>query len=38
MLVCERCGCGCHTYCSGLGMEVPEGDWFCPHCAACLAE
>jgi len=33
-LLCDGVGCqkGCHTYCDGLGMVVPEEDWYCKDC------
>ncbi|KAK1317034.1 hypothetical protein QJS10_CPA05g00297 [Acorus calamus] len=32
MLLCDICDSSAHTYCVGLGREVPEGDWFCSGC------
>jgi len=32
ILLCDSCDRGYHTYCCGLGLEVPEGDWFCEVC------
>ncbi|CAL9105722.1 unnamed protein product [Musa acuminata var. zebrina] len=32
LLLCDLCDSGSHTYCSGLGTIVPEGDWYCPDC------
>ena len=32
-LLCDGCE-GCfHTFCLGLGSDVPEGQWYCPDCA-----
>lgn len=31
-LLCDRCNGCCHTFCLGLGMKVPDGEWFCPQC------
>jgi PHD-finger len=33
LLLCELCSSSCHTYCVGLGADIPEGEWFCPDCA-----
>ncbi|KAF8037482.1 hypothetical protein BT93_B0392 [Corymbia citriodora subsp. variegata] len=33
LLLCELCDSAFHTYCMGLGVTVPEGDWFCHDCA-----
>ncbi|KAL3748666.1 hypothetical protein ACJRO7_009839 [Eucalyptus globulus] len=33
LLLCELCNSASHTYCVGLGVTVPEGDWFCHDCA-----
>ncbi|KAL3632734.1 hypothetical protein CASFOL_025718 [Castilleja foliolosa] len=32
MLLCDLCDSPAHTYCVGLGREVPEGSWFCDGC------
>ncbi|MQM19690.1 hypothetical protein Taro_052698 [Colocasia esculenta] len=32
MLLCDICDSPAHTYCVGLGMEVPEGNWYCDGC------
>lgn len=32
MLLCDICDSPAHTYCVGLGREVPSGDWFCEGC------
>ncbi|VFR01725.1 unnamed protein product [Cuscuta campestris] len=32
MLLCDICDSPAHTYCVGLGYEVPEGDWYCESC------
>lgn len=32
MLLCDLCDSAAHTYCVGLGTNVPEGDWFCHDC------
>ncbi|KAJ8500336.1 hypothetical protein OPV22_010888 [Ensete ventricosum] len=32
LLLCDLCDSGSHTYCSGLGTTIPEGDWYCPDC------
>ncbi|KAG8079242.1 hypothetical protein GUJ93_ZPchr0007g3747, partial [Zizania palustris] len=32
MLVCDICDSSAHTYCVGLGREVPEGNWCCGVC------
>lgn len=32
MLLCDLCDSPAHTYCVGLGREVPEGDWYCEGC------
>lgn len=39
MLLCDICDSPAHTYCVGLGCEVPEGNWYCEGCrpAACGA-
>lgn len=32
MLLCDECDSSAHTFCVGLGHEVPEGSWFCRCC------
>ncbi|XP_027350995.1 uncharacterized protein LOC113862037 [Abrus precatorius] len=32
MLLCDICDSPAHTYCVGLGREVPEGNWYCNGC------
>lgn len=32
MLLCDMCDSPAHTYCVGLGREVPEGNWYCDGC------
>lgn len=32
MLLCDICDSPSHTYCVGLGREVPEGNWYCQTC------
>ncbi|XP_050380667.1 uncharacterized protein LOC126797937 [Argentina anserina] len=32
MLLCDVCDSPAHTYCVGLGQEVPEGNWYCEGC------
>ncbi|CAA6661984.1 unnamed protein product [Spirodela intermedia] len=32
MLLCDLCDSPAHTYCVGLGREVPEGNWYCNGC------
>ncbi|XP_061371941.1 uncharacterized protein LOC133314476 [Gastrolobium bilobum] len=32
MLLCDICDTPAHTYCVGLGREVPEGNWYCDGC------
>ncbi|KAF9619011.1 hypothetical protein IFM89_003914 [Coptis chinensis] len=32
MLLCDICDSPSHTYCVGLGQEVPEGNWYCKGC------
>nr|KYP74373.1 PHD and RING finger domain-containing protein 1 [Cajanus cajan] len=32
MLLCDICDSPAHTYCVGLGQEVPEGNWYCNGC------
>mmetsp|Transcript_8248 Transcript_8248/g.24625 ORF Transcript_8248/g.24625 Transcript_8248/m.24625 type:complete len:552 (-) Transcript_8248:3183-4838(-) len=33
LLLCDGCDRAMHTFCAGLS-EVPEGQWYCPDCAA----
>ncbi|KAM4108142.1 hypothetical protein ACB094_03G023300 [Castanea mollissima] len=33
MLLCDICDSPAHTYCVGLGREVPEGNWYCNDCS-----
>ncbi|KAK6911621.1 Zinc finger, PHD-finger [Dillenia turbinata] len=35
MLLCDICDSPAHTYCVGLGREVPEGNWYCEGCRPC---
>ncbi|KAL8171805.1 hypothetical protein V2J09_023609 [Rumex salicifolius] len=32
MLLCDLCDSPAHTYCVGLGREVPDGNWYCEGC------
>lgn len=32
MLLCDLCDSPAHTYCVGLGGEVPDGNWYCVDC------
>ncbi|KAF5186195.1 Phd and ring finger domain-containing [Thalictrum thalictroides] len=32
MLLCDICDSPAHTFCVGLGREVPEGNWYCRGC------
>lgn len=32
MLLCDICDSPAHTFCVGLGREVPEGSWYCYGC------
>ncbi|GAB2277390.1 hypothetical protein Dimus_012094 [Dionaea muscipula] len=32
MLLCDVCDSPAHTYCVGLGREVPVGNWYCEGC------
>ncbi|XP_078445588.1 uncharacterized protein LOC144714681 [Wolffia australiana] len=32
MLLCDICDSPAHTYCVGLGRDVPEGNWYCNSC------
>lgn len=32
-LLCDLCDSAAHTYCVGLGREVPDGDWYCRSCS-----
>jgi len=36
LLICDGCEGAAHTFCVGLGREVPEGDWFCPRCTGSM--
>ncbi|KAF3438005.1 hypothetical protein FNV43_RR20761 [Rhamnella rubrinervis] len=38
LLLCDLCDSAAHTYCVGLGVTVPEGDWFCHDCTVSRAE
>lgn len=38
MLLCDLCDSAAHTYCVGLGANVPEGDWFCHDCTISRAQ
>ncbi|KAF0904757.1 hypothetical protein E2562_036974 [Oryza meyeriana var. granulata] len=38
MLLCELCDSAMHTYCVGLGTDIPEGDWFCMDCTTAKEE
>ncbi|GAB2243553.1 hypothetical protein Droror1_Dr00023681 [Drosera rotundifolia] len=38
LLLCDLCDTAAHTYCVGLGVTVPEGDWFCEDCVTVRAE
>lgn len=38
LLLCDLCDSAAHTYCVGLGITIPEGDWFCHDCAVSRAE
>jgi hypothetical protein len=31
-MLCDSCDRAFHSYCVGLGAEVPDGDWYCPDC------
>ncbi|XP_058115139.1 uncharacterized protein LOC131258096 isoform X2 [Magnolia sinica] len=33
LLLCDLCDSAAHTYCVGLGVTVPEGDWYCHDCS-----
>lgn len=33
LLLCDGCDSAAHTYCVGLGLSVPRGDWFCNACS-----
>lgn len=37
-MLCELCDSAVHTYCAGLGTEIPEGDWFCTDCMTAKEE
>ncbi|KAJ0501461.1 putative chromatin regulator PHD family [Helianthus annuus] len=32
MLLCDICDSSAHTFCVGLGREVPEDNWYCEGC------
>ncbi|KAK3198317.1 hypothetical protein Dsin_021732 [Dipteronia sinensis] len=32
MLLCDVCDSPAHTYCVGLGRDVPDGNWYCYGC------
>ncbi|KAL5786757.1 hypothetical protein ACOSQ2_009149 [Xanthoceras sorbifolium] len=32
MLLCDLCDSPAHTYCVGLGRDVPDGNWYCYGC------
>lgn len=32
MLLCDLCDSPAHTFCVGLGREVPDGNWYCDGC------
>ena len=32
MRLCDICDSSAHTYCVGLGRQVPEGNWYCGGC------
>ena len=36
LLICDGCERAAHTFCVGLGREVPAGDWFCPRCTGSM--
>lgn len=38
LMLCELCDSAVHTYCAGLGTEIPEGDWFCTDCMTAKEE
>ncbi|KAG8387948.1 hypothetical protein BUALT_Bualt02G0074300 [Buddleja alternifolia] len=38
LLLCDLCDSAAHTYCVGLGVTVPESDWFCQDCTLLRAE
>lgn len=38
MLLCDLCDSAAHTYCVGLGANVPDGDWFCHDCTISRAQ
>ncbi|XP_008454700.2 uncharacterized protein LOC103495032 [Cucumis melo] len=38
MLLCDLCDSAAHTFCVGLGANVPEGDWFCHDCTISRAQ
>ncbi|KAJ4835372.1 hypothetical protein Tsubulata_021309 [Turnera subulata] len=32
MLLCDLCDSPAHTFCVGLGRQVPDGNWYCDDC------
>lgn len=38
MLLCDLCDSSAHTYCVGLGREVPEGNWYCVVCTTTVLD
>lgn len=38
MLLCDVCDSSAHTFCVGLGREVPEGNWYCEGCRPAALE
>ncbi|CAH9112217.1 unnamed protein product [Cuscuta epithymum] len=38
LLLCDLCDSASHTYCVGLGSNVPDGDWFCSDCTILRTE
>lgn len=38
MLLCDICDSSAHTFCVGLGREVPEGNWYCDGCRPTVFE
>ena len=39
ILLCDACDAGYHMRCLQPPLEaVPEGDWFCPRCAAAIGQ
>ncbi|KAJ1703762.1 hypothetical protein LUZ63_003541 [Rhynchospora breviuscula] len=37
LVMCELCNSTCHTYCVGLGVDIPEGE-YCPDCTIAKSE